>query len=690
MNTTNLPMGTAPRPVSLPHFPDRLHAFVWRNWQLVPAERIAAVVGATQDDILNLGHAMGLSGPPRITRDQQRRSALTVIRRNWHLLPYQQLLQLLGWSEAELAFSLREDDFLFGKLGSAKPDCEAIAYSPPDAATQRRQEEIAAVVRESFAGGTGVTDDPLFGFVGRLSRKKATSILPTSNASPDSSETPQVFAPRFCYSYFALYGDPSLEPELDPYPDGYLQRLRECGVDGVWLQAVLYKLAPFPWDAKISERHEERVANLRVLVERARQQGIGIYLYLNEPRAMPLAFYDGHPQLKGVSEGEHAALCTSVPEVQQYLTNSVAHLCRAVPGIAGFFTITSSENFSNCWSHTASNCYGSNSGLHCPRCGKRSPTEVIAEVNTLFHNGIRQAGSNAQFLVWDWAWSNHGEDVSNNWAEQIIKRLPDDASFMSVSEWSMPIQRGGVNGVIGEYSLSVVGPGPRARRHWEFARRRGLKTMAKIQANNTWELSATPYLPVLATVAQHAANLRDEGVDGLMLGWTLGGYPSPNLEVIAEISKGGKNGSAITPEQAMEIVARRRFGSAAAPVVMDAWHRFSAALNEFPFEIQTVYSAPMQYGPSNLLWEKPTGYWGTMIGFPYDDLAGWRKHYPADVFAGQFDKIAAGWEAGVAVLREVVETAPKTYRATLQEEFNVAEAAGIHFRTTANQCHFVM
>ena len=47
---------------------------------------------------------------------------------------------------------------------------------------------------------------------------------------------------------------------------------------------------------------------LRRLVERARKRGVGVYLYLNEPRAMPLAFYAAHPELKGVVEGDHAAL----------------------------------------------------------------------------------------------------------------------------------------------------------------------------------------------------------------------------------------------------------------------------------------------------------------------------------------------------------------------------------------------
>src|SRR5579884_4445528 len=36
MRMTDLPVGSAPAPVALPHFPDRLHAFVWRNWPLVP------------------------------------------------------------------------------------------------------------------------------------------------------------------------------------------------------------------------------------------------------------------------------------------------------------------------------------------------------------------------------------------------------------------------------------------------------------------------------------------------------------------------------------------------------------------------------------------------------------------------------------------------------------------------------
>ena len=41
MNFTDLPAGNAPQPVQLPHFPTRFQAVLWRNWGLVPLEKLA-------------------------------------------------------------------------------------------------------------------------------------------------------------------------------------------------------------------------------------------------------------------------------------------------------------------------------------------------------------------------------------------------------------------------------------------------------------------------------------------------------------------------------------------------------------------------------------------------------------------------------------------------------------------------
>ncbi|HOT37936.1 MAG TPA: hypothetical protein PLT86_14835, partial [Candidatus Latescibacteria bacterium] len=54
MAATELPMGKAPEPVAAPHFPDRLHAYVWRNWGLVPMDRMAETIGAKPDDLVKM------------------------------------------------------------------------------------------------------------------------------------------------------------------------------------------------------------------------------------------------------------------------------------------------------------------------------------------------------------------------------------------------------------------------------------------------------------------------------------------------------------------------------------------------------------------------------------------------------------------------------------------------------------
>jgi hypothetical protein len=659
-------MGAAPAPIPLPHFPDRLHAFVWRNWPLVPSERLARVVEATPDQVSALARSMGLPRQKPISMDQQKRSALTIIRRNWQLLPYDQLLSLLDWTPAQMAFALKEDDFLFIKLGSLKPRCGTLRYAKPTEAATRRAREIASLVRREFPHGVQPGPEPLFGFLKEFKSSVAA-------ASPLLAPPPATAQPRYCYSYFALYGDPLLEPSLDPYPEGYLDRLRQCGVNGVWLQGVLHQLSSFPWDETISRDWQKRLDNLRTLANRCRQRGLGLYLYLNEPRTMPLRFFQAYPDLRGVVAGDVATLCTSHPEVQRYLAEAVTTVCRAAPDLAGFFTITASENLTNCWSH--------GNGAACPRCGKRSPGGVIAGVNECVAKGIRAASSSARLFAWDWGWAD-------SWAPEAIQALPPEAALMSVSEWSIPITRGGTQTTVGEYSISVVGPGPRARKHWRLAKERGLKILAKVQAGNTWELSAVPYIPAVENVARHRANLRAENIDGMMLGWTLGGYPSPNLEVVAQL----ENHDNIT--DALLKVATRRYGELLAPAVVQAWRDYSAAFSNFPFHGSLVYNAPMQYGPANLVWEQPTGYAATMVGFPYDDLDRWRAVYPAEVFVTLFREMGEAFSQAVnrleAAVRREKRRLHRGEKAELSRELDVARAASIHFLTTSNQARFIL
>ena len=658
-----LPVGGAPDPLAVPHFPDRVHTFVWRNWELVEVSRIAEVLRASPDDVRRIAASMGLPAEQSISERQGERGYISVIRRNWHLLPYDQLLELLGWDEERLAYTLKEDDFLWIKLGRLKPKCMPLRHAPPTVDATRRCSEIKAIVERHFGDALGKPMQPRFAFVDELSKPaEGVTVAPPREDEPI----------RFLYSYFGVYGDPLLNPELDPYPEGLLQRLAANGVNGVWLHTVLRQLAPSTAFPEFGEGHETRLATLRRLVERAGRYGVKIYLYMNEPRSMPADFFEQHEDIAGAREDVNIAMCSSVPIVRRFVSDSLAHVFKAVPGLGGVFAITASENLTNCWSRGGQ--------AQCPRCSKRNPADAIAEVNRAIAEGVWQSNPDAKVICWDWGWRDA-------WAEEIIGKLPEGAYLMSVSEWSKPITRGGVASTVGEYSMSAVGPGPRAQRHWAWARERGLKTIAKVQVNCTWELSAMPYLPVMGLVAEHLDNLTRAGIDGTMLSWTLGGYPSPNLQLVREFGRQPLP----TRDEALRHVAESRFGPAAADDAMKAWLAFSRAFAEFPFHVGYLYAGPSQVGPANLLYAEPTGYHATMVGFPYDDVNGWRAVYPAEVLAGQFEKVAEGWQEGIDLMRNALsKRETPAHRKNVADDLRIAEAAYTHFKSVANQVRFVL
>ena len=144
--------------------------------------------------------------------------------------------------------------------------------------------------------------------------------------SSETIEKNTVFDIRYIYSYFALYGDALLDPSLDPYPEGLLRRLSECGVNGIWMQGILYQLTPFPFEPSLSKGYEKRRESLKRLVEKAKRFGIDIYMYFNEPRAMSDAFYRKYPELRGTREGDFYALCTSDDRVKEYLYSGMKDL----------------------------------------------------------------------------------------------------------------------------------------------------------------------------------------------------------------------------------------------------------------------------------------------------------------------------------------------------------------------------
>ena len=126
--------------VSLPHFPTKFQSFIFRAHEYVPAGKIAQILNTTEANVRLAAAQMGLPDrePDKLWMTQ---GYITIIKRMWHILPYEQLLQLLEMDEQTLAITLREDDFLDIKLGD-KPVCEKVFWRELTAEEQKQTEEI--------------------------------------------------------------------------------------------------------------------------------------------------------------------------------------------------------------------------------------------------------------------------------------------------------------------------------------------------------------------------------------------------------------------------------------------------------------------------------------------------------------------------------------------------------------------
>lgn len=587
-------------PVPTPHFPTAHQAFLFRAWEFVPPAKIAALLGTTEENVRTAAAELGL-GAPCESDIWLKKGYISIIRSMWHILPYDQLLQLLEMDEDTLAITMREDDFLDHKL-QAKPLCQPVAW-------RELTEEEAAETRKIKA------------IMEQLPQDGVKPFHFSYDVAPMEFSGKQLMDLRMVYGFSSVFLHAFDMDSREYCPDEMLEAYQKVGVNALWFQGVLHQLTQFPFDDAISKGWQDRLARLKELTERCAAYGIQILLYINEPRSMPANFYDRYPHLRGhEAQPDKICMCTSTKEVQDYIENAIAFICREVPLIGGFFSITRSENITNCFSHsTRATCT-------CPRCSQRQESEVIAEVIGCMERGAHKVDPNIKIIAWSWEWKEFNLD--------IINALPDNVIVQCQSELNIPINVGGVPYDIRDYSMSVVGPGERAKSEWRAARERGLKTCAKIQVNTTWEGSTVPAIPVYPMVEEHIRRLQAEGVTNLMMSWTLGGYPSRNIMHAAKYFYE----SAVMTAQP-ETPAQQR-----------AAEIFSEAFQSFPFSVGVAYKGPQNGGPSNLLYLEPTGYKATMTCFAYDDLKTWSSVYSPQILEDYFGKLVTRWEDGLKLL----------------------------------------
>ena len=410
--------------------------------------------------------------------------------------------------------------------------------------------------------------------------------------------------------------------------------------------------------------YERRRQELKRLVMRCEKFGIKIYLYFNEPRALPEDKIGKYANWVGRREDGYVALCCSCKEVQEYLYSAVRDLFENVKGLGGIITITMSENMTHCHYRPDGNC---------PVCKNESPQRLAATVNNVMAKALKDSGSKAELIANLWGWAPF-----MGWTEEQtlegVSFLDKNISVMCVSEYDLEIEKGGVKSRIIDYSIGNPGPSEITKKTLQKAKENGHTVYAKIQSNNSWECSAAPYLPLFDLTYQHLKNLRAIGVEDYMLTWTLGGYPSPTLGMISEFCEQGDG-------FCLEDWYGKTFGENK-NAVQSAVGQFCKGFQEYPFSIDSLYYSPKTLGCANCWDIEAQEKQSTMVCFAFDDYENWTKPYPVEIYLFQYEKLLKAWGKGLNELKKV-------QKSVLVEEMRIcAETAYCHFQSDYLQTKF--
>jgi len=497
-------------------------------------------------------------------------------------------------------------------------------------------------------------------------------------------------APRIVRSPLAPYRWLSgweLEDETDYYPDEYLNSLAHCGANGIWVAGLLRNLVASDVIPELGPP-EHRLGKLRDLAARARRYGIKTYLFCIEPRILPAGHVlrRTHPEL--CSDKGH--LCTSTEKVREYIREAVRSLVETVPELGGIINIFNGERLTSCWS----NAYMVQC---CPRCRVRRQEAVLAESLDCYVDGFRRGNSRAKLLAWSYAMmdprNRHTSRYHPNGSLPDVMRLSDPEIV-----WLCNFEHGGEKCIAGkqigifEYALSYTGPSATFERFTEQAREMGRTVYAKLQTGTTYELASQPWLPLPVPAVDKVLAARRLGVEGAMLTWVPGGWPSPILKATCEacFSESKEAATILTR------VAGVTFGPEAVGPVCAAWRSFADAFDRLPFSLELQRESPLTRSPQyHLTLESetrptPPYNWGiTRQRTPQpfrNDVQNWLGDFTCEELVGCLRDLCDKWEA--AFKRFASVAFPGATPTAFSHECAISRAALIQFRSCANVYEF--
>ncbi len=490
-----------------------------------------------------------------------------------------------------------------------------------------------------------------------------------------------LYSPRITSAPY--YAKSELEAPIDPYTDDFLSRSSHYGFNSIWIWGELARVGRSAVYPELGRDVERRQARLREIAARAAKYGLDVHIYLGS-QPLPASFYDHHPDVKGTpikAYGGDFVLCTSAEESRQFIREATQDLLRHVPQITGISFIVGVEGFLHCYSRGK---------IDCPRCSKRSPEDVVAELSVTLLEAAKTVNPKLDVAVWPYSASNswsRGDSLQS----ELIARLPKGLTWLTEFEKEGAVSLGGVTVPAYDYSISFPGPSERFARQSQLAANQGLNLWAKIEHAISLEFIQTPYIPVMQTWVERYLRLRQyNSIVALFANWQHYGFTPC---VPAEIFKWGTWSSSLygrdtaSGNALLEGIASRDYGASAAPFALQSWRAWSAAFTEYPFSGAMALGV-IQKGPAHPFFFD-SGYKPLQAsGRQFKNDLSWTHPWGPDLALQQLGKVADRWGEGMTSWNKVIENADAQLRRKAVRERGVALAILCSLRSAINLGRF--
>lgn len=268
-------------------------------------------------------------------------------------------------------------------------------------------------------------------------------------------------------------------------------------------------------------RNPAAIKHLMKQAELAREYDLGMYvmLYTKDKFEKNDPIFNTYPDIRGAltwKEDGPYTLCTEHPLVRKYLTESIEGLFCCIPDLDGIMIIIGGEGFYHCFMRA----YGVERGhTNCDRCEPLGAERVVANLCNELAKAARKVNSQAEIIAWPYS-------ASSVWSADLTQKefmhlLDPGVSIMTEMEKDEIVCKpGGIEKLLWDYSIDLIGPGKRAATQLEVSKETGVPVFILSMAEMSFEVPLLPSVPVLDRWHDRAEALAGSGARGVYL-WNM-------------------------------------------------------------------------------------------------------------------------------------------------------------------------